>query len=87
MMKHPVLEHMRDHTWLWVAGVAALGVLMAVLRLSTPAAFCFMAVGLLIMLKSQGVDILAIVVEDPLTGGEDTDVSEAAAVRLKEPVP
>src|SRR6478735_2181429 len=26
-MQHPVLLHLKEHTWLWVAGLAALGVL------------------------------------------------------------
>jgi hypothetical protein len=87
-MKHPVLLHVREHTWLWVAGLAVLGTLLGVLGLSTPAALSFMAVGLLVMLKSQGTDILAIVSEDPLGGGDDADAStpEATERRTAEPV-
>jgi hypothetical protein len=70
-MQHPVLLHLKEHTWLWVAGLAALGVLAVVLNQSTPAALFFMVVGLLIILKSQGTDLLAIVTEDPLSPGED----------------
>ena len=70
-MQHPVLLHLKEHTWFWVAGLAALGVLAAVLNLSTPAALFFMVVGLLIILKSEGTDLLAIVTDDPLSPEED----------------
>lgn len=70
-MQHPVLLHLKEHTWLWVGGLAALGVLAAVLNLSTPAALLFMVVGLLIILKSQGTDLLTIVTDDPLSLAED----------------
>ena len=69
-MQHPVLLHLKEHTWLWVAGLAALGVLAAVLNQSTPAALLFMAVGLLIIVKSQGTDLLTIVTADPLSPEE-----------------
>ena len=86
-MEHPVLTHVRDHIWLWIAGVAALGVLLAVLGQSTLAAFLFMVDGILLMLKSQGTDILALVTEDPLAGNEDASVSgpETATAHVKEP--
>ena len=70
-MQHPVLLHLKEHIWLWVAGLAALGVLAAVLNQSTPAALLFMAVGLLIIVKSQGTDLLTIVTDDPLSPEED----------------
>ena len=70
-MQHPVLLHLKEHTWLWVAGLAALGVFAAVLNQSTPAALLFMAVGLLIIVKSQGTDLLTIVTADPLSPEED----------------
>ena len=70
-MQHPVLLHLKEHTWFWVAGLAALGVLAAVLNLSTPAALFFMVVGLLIILKSEGTDLLAIVTDDPLSPEKD----------------
>ncbi|TDH58159.1 hypothetical protein E2C06_34050 [Dankookia rubra] len=70
-MKHPVLLHIKEHTWLWVAGLAACGVLAAVLGQSTPAALLFMVVGLLIIVRSQGTDLLTIVTDDPLTPEED----------------
>jgi len=87
-MIYPVLLHIRQHTWLWIAGFAALGLLLAVLRIATPAAFSFMVVGILIMLKSQGTDILAIVTEDPLAEGPATVAPNVENVgqRLKEPV-
>jgi hypothetical protein len=37
-MQHPVLLHLKEHTWLWVGVLAALGVLAAALNQSTPAA-------------------------------------------------
>ena len=37
-MQHPVLLHIKEHTWLWVTGLVALAVLAVVLNQSTPAA-------------------------------------------------
>jgi hypothetical protein len=87
-MKHPVLLHIREHTWLWVAGFAALGLIMLLLRLSTPGAFAFLIVGLLIMLKSQGTDLLTIIAEDPVAEDDAAAMSAAEdqAGRIKEPV-
>jgi hypothetical protein len=87
-MKHPVLLHLREHTWLWVAAFAALGVVMLLLRLATPGAFAFMVVGVLIMLKSQGTDILAIIAEDPVAAEDDAEASDAEGMagRITEPV-
>jgi hypothetical protein len=76
-MQHPVLLHIREHTWLWVAGLTALGVLAAVLDLSTPAALLFMVVGLLVILKSQGTDLLTIVTSDPLATADEAPRPEA----------
>ena len=70
-MQHPVLLHIKEHTWLWVGGLAALGVLAAALNQSTPAALLFMVVGILVILKSQGTDLLTIVTDDPLAPEED----------------
>ncbi len=41
--------------------------------------------GILLMLKSQGTDILALVIEDPLAGNEDATVSspETATAPVK----
>jgi hypothetical protein len=78
-MRHPVLLHLREHTWLWVAGLAAVGVLAAVLKFSTPAALLFMAVGLLIIFKSQGTDLLTIVTADPLDPEEGKPASASAS--------
>ena len=79
-MKHPVLRHIGEHTWLWVAGFAVLGAVMAVLRLSTPAAFFFMVVGLLVMMKSQGADILTIVTADPTSDEEGAEPPASGTV-------
>ena len=70
-MQHPVLLHIKEHTWLWVAGLVALAVLAVVLNQSTPAALIFMVVGILVILKSQGTDLLTIVTDDPLASDED----------------
>jgi hypothetical protein len=70
-MQHPVLLHIKEHTWLWVAGLVALAVLAVVLNQSTPAALIFMVVGILVILKGQGTDLLAIVTDDPLASDED----------------
>jgi hypothetical protein len=70
-MQHPVLFHIKEHTWLWVVGLTAAAVLAVVLNQSTPAALIFMVVGILIILKGQGTDLLTIVTDDPLAPDED----------------
>jgi hypothetical protein len=79
-MQHPVLLHIKEHTWLWVGGLTALGVLAAVLNQSTPAALIFMVVGILVILKSQGTDLLTIVTDDPLASDEDEPNLAASTV-------
>jgi len=82
-MQHPVLLHIKEHTWLWVAGLTALGVLAAVLNQSTPAALIFMVVGILVILKSQGTDLLTIVTDHPLASDEDEPNLAASPVALE----
>jgi hypothetical protein len=53
---------------------------MAVLRLSTPAAFSFMVVGLLVMMKSQGTSILAVVTADPVSEEEVAETPASGTV-------
>ena len=74
-MQHPVLLHIKEHTWLWVAGLAALGVLAVVLNQSTPAALIFMVVGILIILKGQGTDLLTIVTDDSLAPEDEPNLA------------
>jgi hypothetical protein len=47
-----------------------------------------MVVGVLIMLKSQGTDILAIIAEDPVAAEGDAEASDAEGMagRIREPV-
>ncbi|MFC7538894.1 hypothetical protein ACFQU2_04675 [Siccirubricoccus deserti] len=80
--------HIREHLWLWVAGFSLLGLCLLLLRLATPGAFAFMIVGVVIMLKSQGTDLLAIITEDPLMQDEEPADSstEALTERAREPV-
>jgi hypothetical protein len=73
-MRHPVLKHLSEHTWLWVAGLAALGLVLSLLGIGTPAALSFMVIGLLVMMKSQRTDILTIITEDPLEDNRDANV-------------
>jgi hypothetical protein len=75
-----VLLHAREHTWLWVSAFAGLGVILMGARLFTPGAFAFMMVGVLIMLKSQGADILAIITEDPVMEEDEPALSGAGGV-------
>ena len=59
-----ILHHMAEHTWAWAAGSAVLGVAAAFLRLDTPAAFLFILVGLLLMMRNEGTSLEKIVAED-----------------------
>ena len=65
-----ILHHMAEHTWAWVAGLAVLGMAAAFLRIGTPAAFLFMLVGLLLMMRNEGTSLEKIVVEDTAAGQE-----------------
>jgi hypothetical protein len=82
-MQHPVLKHVSEHTWLWVAGLAALGIVLGLLSLGTPGALSFMVIGLLIMMKSQGTNILTIVTENPLEDSDAADVADVEARRKR----
>jgi hypothetical protein len=73
-MKHPVLAHVSEHTWLWIGAFAAAGAILAALRISTPAAIAIMIVGMLIMIRSQGTDVLSIVTSSP---ADDTEPGQA----------
>ena len=70
MKKHVILAHISEHTWLWIAGMAALGAVLLLLGLSTPGAFALMLVGILIIAKSQGTDVLTIVTASPTATAE-----------------
>lgn len=70
-MRHPVLAHMRDHVWLWVAGLFVLGLALGWAGLATPAALLIMLSGILIIVKSQGTDVLTIITTNPVAPSED----------------
>ena len=73
MKHHPVLLHIRQHTWLWVAGFIAIGALLANLlpEAAGLAALSYMLAGILVMMRSQGSDPLAVLENDPLHGDGD----------------
>ncbi|MBL6459213.1 hypothetical protein JMJ55_28220 [Belnapia sp. T6] len=83
-MRHPVLSHIRDHAWLWIAGSFLLGLALGWAGLATPAALFIMFSGILIIVRSQGTDILTIVTTNPVAAVEDTkgdDTVQAAPLR------
>jgi hypothetical protein len=73
MKHHPVLLHIRQHTWLWVTGFIAIGALLANLlpKAAGAAALAYMLAGILVMMRSQGSDPLAVLESDPLHGDDD----------------
>ncbi|MBL6454620.1 hypothetical protein JMJ55_04745 [Belnapia sp. T6] len=86
-MRHPVLAHMRDHVWFWIAGLLVLGLALGWAGLATPAAFLVMISGILIIVKSQGTDVLTIVTTNPVapSDGMNGDNTTVRATPQHEP--
>ena len=73
-MRARAAAHLKGNIWLWIAGSALAGAAAGALGLSTPAAFLFMAAGLLVIMADNHVDPVALFTEDALHG----DASEVA---------
>ena len=71
-MRHPVLSHVSEHVWLWVAGSLVLGLALNWLGFATPGTLFVMLAGLLIIIRSQDTDLLTIVTTNPVVTDEDT---------------
>ena len=65
-MRARAAAHLKGNIWLWIGGLLLAGAAATVPGWSTPAAFCFMAAGLFIIMADQHVDPLALVTEDAL---------------------
>ena len=65
MRKH-VARHIKGNIWYWVAGFAVVGAAFVALGWSTPAAFCLMITGLLIIFADAHIDPVALITEDSL---------------------
>jgi hypothetical protein len=76
-MRHPVLSHIRDHVWLWIVGLLVLGLALGWLGFATPATLLILIAGLLIIIRSQGTDVLTIATTNPAAPDEDEDMSGA----------
>ena len=65
-MRKRAVAHLKGNIWYWTAGLGVAGVLAAMLGWTTPAAFFFMATGLLMIMADSHVDPLALITEDSL---------------------
>jgi len=65
-MRARAAAHLKGNIWLWIAGFLLAGAAAVALGWGTPAAFLFMAAGLLIIMADQHVDPVALVMEDAL---------------------
>ena len=82
MRKH-VARHIKGNIWAWIGGFAVAGAAFVALRWGTPAAFCFMITGLLVIFADAHVDPVALITEDALHPEEAEFAGSSAAVRAE----
>ena len=74
-MRAYAAKHLKGNIWYWAGGLAVAGALFTALGWGTPAAFCFMLTGLLVIFADAHVDPVALITEDAL----HPDEAETAA--------
>ena len=84
MRKH-VTRHIKGNIWYWAGGFAVAGAAFLALRWSTPAAFCFMITGILVIFADAHVDPLALITEDALHP-EGTEIDQPPGTGTGSPV-
>ncbi len=65
-MRTRATAHLKGNIWYWTGGFAAAGAAATALGWGTPAAFFFMATGLLTIMADAHIDPVALVTEDVL---------------------
>lgn len=65
-MRKRVTRHIKGNIWYWAGGFAVAGAAFTALRWGTPAAFCFMLTGILMIFADARIDPVALVTADAL---------------------
>ncbi len=65
MRKH-VTRHIKGNIWHWTGGFAVAGTAFVALGWGTPAAFCFMLTGIMMIFADAHIDPVALITEDAL---------------------
>ena len=84
MRKH-VTRHLKGNIWYWTAGFAVAGAAATALGWGTPAAFCFMLTGILIIMADAHIDPVALITEDALHP-EGTEIEQPPGTGTGSPV-
>ena len=77
-MRRRAAAHIKGNIWYWTGGFAAAGAAAVALGWGTPAAFLFMATGLLLIMADAHVDPVALITEDALHPEEEEVPGSAA---------
>ncbi len=65
-MRARAAAHLKGNIWAWTGGFAALGAAFVALGWGTPAAFCFMLTGIMMIFADAHIDPVALITEDAL---------------------
>ena len=65
-MRAHVTRHIKGNIWYWAGGFVVAGGAFLALGWSTPAAFCFMITGILVIFADVHIDPVALITEDAL---------------------
>ena len=65
-MRAYAAKHLKGNIWQWTGGLAVVGARFAAVGWSTPAAFCFMLTGLLVVFADARIDPVALLTADAL---------------------
>ena len=84
-MRQHAARHIKGNIWSWVGGFAAAGAACVALGWSTPAAFCFMITGLLVIFADAHVDPVALITE-PALDPEGTEIDQPPGTGTGSPV-
>ena len=84
-MRQHAVRHIKGNIWYWVGGCAAAGAACTALRWSTPAAFCFMITGILVIFADAHVDPVALITE-PALDPEGTEIDQPPGTGTGSPV-
>jgi hypothetical protein len=72
-MPKRAVAHLKGNIWLWIGGMAAVGLTALALGWSTPGAVVLMIVGILVIMADAHIDPLALVTEDVLNPDDVED--------------
>ncbi len=77
-MRARAAAHLKGNIWYWTGGFAVVGTAFIALGWGTPAAFCFMLTGILMIFADAHIDPVALITEDALHP-EEAEVAGSSA--------